>query len=83
MRDLSATELARNLSDLLDAVEHGRESFRITRGGRVIGTLSPAEPASGRAIKALLERHHPDRAWPEELASLRGLLLSEERPWDG
>lgn len=81
MKDVSATDAARNFSDLLDAVEHGHESFRVTRSGRAVARIVPAEAASGRAAKDLLDRHVPDPRWTEDLAELRSLLVAEERDW--
>jgi prevent-host-death family protein len=83
VRDISATEIARNLSEVLDAVEHSHESFRVTRGGRPIARLVPAEAASGRAAKDLLLRHTADDAWGSELAEIRSLLVAEDRRWNG
>lgn len=83
MKDISATEAARNFSDVLDAVEHGHESFRISRGGRPVARLEPAEAASGRAAKDLLLRHPPDEGWLRDLAEIRSLLVTEERDWNG
>ena len=81
MEDLTATEVARNLSDVLDAVEHRHESFRITRGGRVIARVVPEEPALGRSVKELLLRHRVDPSWSDDLEMLRASLLPEDRPW--
>lgn len=83
MRDVSATEAARKFSDLLDAVEHGHESFRVTRSGRAVARIVPAEAASGKAAKNLLKRHVPDPQWAEDLTELRSLLVTEERDWTG
>lgn len=81
MKDVSATDAARHFSDLLDAVEHGHEIFRVTRGGRAVARIVPAEGASGRAAKELLGRHTPDAAWAADLAELRSSLVTEERDW--
>jgi len=82
VKDISATDAARKFSDVLDAVEHGHESFRISRGGRPVARLVPAEAASGRAAKDLLLRHTPDDGWASELAEMRSLLATEERDWN-
>ena len=82
VKDISATEAARNFSDVLNAVEHGHESFRVTRGGRAVARLVAAEAASGRAAKELLLRHRPDATWAEDLAEVRSLLVTEERDWN-
>ena len=75
-------DAARNFSDVLDAVEHGHESFRVTRGGRAVARRVPAEAASGRAAKDLLLRHRPDAEWGADLAEVRSLLVDEERDWN-
>jgi prevent-host-death family protein len=81
VKDISATEAARNFSDLLDSVEHGHESFLVTRGGHPVARIVPAEAASGRAAKDLIDRHVPDPGWSADLAELRSLLVTEERDW--
>jgi prevent-host-death family protein len=83
MKEISATEAARRFSDVLDAVEHGHETFRISRGGRPVARLVPTEAASGRSAKDLLLRHTPDDRWASELAEIRALLVTEERDWTG
>lgn len=83
MKDISATEAARNFSDVLDAVEHRRESFLVTRGGQPVARLVPTEAASGRAAKDLLLRHKTDAAWADDLTEVRALLMTEDRAWNG
>jgi prevent-host-death family protein len=75
MTDITVTDIARNLSEVLDAVERSGESFRVTRGGRPIARLIPAEAASGRAAKDLLSRHRADDAWATDLGEIRSLLV--------
>ena len=83
MKDISATEAARNFSDVLDAVEHRHEEFTVTRNGRSVARISPVAGPSGRAVKDVLLGHRSDPAWAEELGSLRSLLVTEERRWNG
>ncbi len=82
LKRLTATEAARNFSDVLDSVEHDSETVVIERRGRPVATLSPASGAPGRAVRELLGAHRVDRAWPEELAELRGKLAPEGPRWD-
>lgn len=82
MKDISATEAARNFSELLDAVEHRHETFVVTRGGRSVARIAPAAAASGRAAKDLLLAHRPDARWERDLIAMRSMLLTEERDWD-
>ena len=79
MPDVSATDAARQFSDLLDAVEHRGEHFTIVRRGRAIAHLEPMGRGRGADTKALLLEHRPDRSWADELAAVRGLLEVEER----
>ena len=41
MPDVTATEASRNFADLLDAVEHRGERYRIVRRGRAVAQLEP------------------------------------------
>ena len=58
---LSATEAARNFSELLNRVRYRGERFVIVRGGAAIGELRPAEPVrfTGRDLVALLRSLPP------------------------
>lgn len=82
MKDISATDAARHFSDLLDAVEHRRESFTVTRGGRTVARLTPVEAAPGRLAKDLLMRHPADPAFADDVGTARALLVSEDRDWN-
>lgn len=81
MREVTATEAARQFSALLTAVEREGESFVITRGGHVIARIEPAGGTSGKAVKALLRHYQPDPAWPADFAAVRDLITAQEREW--
>lgn len=82
MKNLTATQLARNLSDVLDGVEHRGETYVIARQGRPVATLAPAPKRStGGALLRLLEQYPPDPDWAREIAETRKLLFVEERNW--
>jgi antitoxin (DNA-binding transcriptional repressor) of toxin-antitoxin stability system len=81
MKEVTATEAARGFSALLTSVEKDHETFCITRGGRVIARLEPAAGTSGAAVKALLRHYKPDQDWIDDLASVRGLLATQDREW--
>ena len=83
VKDLTATEVARNLSEVLDAVEHRGETFIVRRKGKAIARISPAVGATGGDAKALLRSTRADADWAEELAELRRGLVIEERRWNG
>jgi antitoxin (DNA-binding transcriptional repressor) of toxin-antitoxin stability system len=80
MPDVSATEAARSFSDLLDAVEHRGEHFRIVRRGKVVAQLEPVQSGKGAEVKALLQRHRLDPAFARNITSARELLEIENRP---
>jgi prevent-host-death family protein len=80
MREMTATEVARRFSEVLDAVEHHNESVAIVRRGRTVARLGPAGGATGKALKKLARRS-ADEAWERDLRELRSLLGVEERSW--
>jgi antitoxin (DNA-binding transcriptional repressor) of toxin-antitoxin stability system len=79
MPDVTATDAARNFSDLLDAIEHRGEHFTIVRRGKAIAHLEPMNRGLGADVKALLRRHRPDPDWVSDLGTARELLKIEER----
>lgn len=80
MPEVSATDAARNFSDILDAVEHRGEHFTIMRRGKVVAQLDPVHSGRGTEAKALLRRHHLDPGFAQDVASARELLEIETRP---
>ena len=60
-RRLSATEAARNFSELLNRVRYRGETFIIERGGEAVGELRPAAPSrfTGADLVALLRSLPP------------------------
>ena len=80
MPEISATDAARNFSDVLDAVEHGHEHFTVVRRGRVVAHISPMLGGRGADLKELLGGARRDSTWARDLADLRGLLTLDERP---
>lgn len=81
VKEISATEAARQFSDVLDAVEHRGESFSIVRRGHAVAHLVPAAAASGKEVKDFLLSHRADASWRSELADLRAGSTVEERSW--
>lgn len=81
MKEVTATDAARQFSALLTAVEKDEETFVITRGGRVIARIEPAGGTSGAAVKALLRHYPADTAWSAELEQLRATAASQDRAW--
>lgn len=81
MRNLSATDAARRFSEILDAVEHRRQTFLIVRKGRAVAKLAPAPRATGAIVKEILRESPRDSSWSGELHELRSLLTVEDREW--
>jgi antitoxin (DNA-binding transcriptional repressor) of toxin-antitoxin stability system len=80
MPEVSATDAARNFSDILDAVEHRGEHFTIIRRGKVVAQLDPVHSGKGADVKAALRRHRGDAGFGRDIASVRALLEAEIRP---
>jgi prevent-host-death family protein len=78
--EVSATDAARNFSDILDAVEHRGEHFTIVRRGKVVAQLDPVSTGRGADVKALLRRNRRDPEFAADIASARELLEIEVRP---
>lgn len=55
MREVTASEAARNFSAVLDAIESG-ETIVVTRAGRRIASMSPAPAETGAALNEVLDR---------------------------
>jgi antitoxin (DNA-binding transcriptional repressor) of toxin-antitoxin stability system len=81
MKQLSATDAARQFSDVLDSVESRRESFVVVRHGRAVATIGPAFVGTGRALKDVLRTHRPDSEWASELRELRESVGPGTDPW--
>jgi len=81
MKQLSATDAARQFSDVLDSVESKRESFVVVRHGRAVATIGPAFVGTGRALKDALRTHRPDAKWASELRELRESVGPGTDPW--
>jgi prevent-host-death family protein len=77
--EVSATDAARNFSDILDAVEHRGEHFTIVRRGRVVAQLDPVSAGRGADVKAILRGRRGDRGFRRDIESVRQLLEIETR----
>jgi prevent-host-death family protein len=77
--EISATDAARNFSDVLDAVEHRHEHYTVVRRGRVVAHISPMLGGRGADVKELLRGARRDSSWAPELTDLRALLTIDEQ----
>ncbi|MDH3403583.1 MAG: type II toxin-antitoxin system Phd/YefM family antitoxin [Acidobacteriota bacterium] len=87
MRQVTATELARNLREVLDRVEFQREEHLVWRNQHQIARIVPgpahqtAEEAMGDLYRVLSEDAGAD--WVRDSRDREGLRLDELRnPWD-
>ena len=72
---VTATEAARNFSDLLNRVRYAGESFVIVRGGEEIGQLVPPEPSRLLTLRGLLDilasEGTPDPEFADDLEAIQ------------
>ena len=86
MRTLSATEVARNLSRLLDSLEHGGEEIVVMRNQHPVAKLVPGA-ARMNAIEALGDifatlDDSEGAVWLDDINRGGRLLVAEARdPW--
>lgn len=81
MKQLSATDVSRRFSEVLDEVERSGESYVVIRHGRAVATIGPASGGTGKALKEALHANRPDFAWADELRELRAGMEPETDPW--
>lgn len=81
MKEITATYLARNLSDVMDEVERTGESFVVTRGGRRVASIGKPPRAENNVAQflAFLRENPPDEEWLDDIMETRRLLYLEER----
>jgi len=83
---MTASEASRNFSALLDAIEAG-ETVVVTRGGRPVATMRPAERDTGAAFADVLRRWngrgYDDDTMERAIAEMRTLVSAEHDsdPW--
>ena len=61
-KEITATELARNLADYLNRVAYRGEQFTIVRNGKPLGELRPLSPTG--TAKDLIEALNTLEEWP-------------------
>ena len=81
MKQLSATDVSRRFSEVLDDVERDGESYVVVRHGRPVATIGPASGGTGKALKEALRDHEADGAWAGELRELRESMEPVTDPW--
>jgi antitoxin (DNA-binding transcriptional repressor) of toxin-antitoxin stability system len=84
---VTATEAARNFSEILNRVRYGRETFVIVRGGEAVGQLSPIESGQAPTVQDLIETlkstERPDEQFAQDLEEIQaGQPPMGGSPWD-
>jgi antitoxin (DNA-binding transcriptional repressor) of toxin-antitoxin stability system len=83
---VSATEAARNFSDLLNRVRYRGESFVIERNGEAVGELRPTAPPGLTGADLLRLMASLPRVDEEYLASVEDVARTQpivpDSPWD-
>jgi antitoxin (DNA-binding transcriptional repressor) of toxin-antitoxin stability system len=83
---VSATEAARNFSELMNRVKYRGESFIIERGGESVCELRPAAPAkfTGADLASLLKSLPPiDDEYLDVVEALaRSTSMLPDSPWE-
>lgn len=90
MERISATEAARNFSDILNRVRYQGASFEIARGNEVVARIVPAAPPRTVKVAALdelftkLPKLGPEDAerFEEDLRSIRREATLPEPEWE-
>lgn len=80
MRTVTATEASRSFAALLDEAEHG-ETVIVTRGGKRVATLGPANVSNGAEFLALLGSSKPDDEFEADVVAARASVLTESPAW--
>ena len=83
MITMTATEVGRSFSAVLDLASQG-ETINITRGGELVGTISPPVRANGAAILDAYASVEPDPEFADALDSAHRELNSPQEardPW--
>lgn len=85
-RKITATELAKNLSEILSRAQYRGESFVIERNGETVATLNPPETPIGIPFRELAERvcelPQPDETFADDVEAVHAAQGElEPPPW--
>lgn len=82
MKVMSASEVSRAFSAVLDEAEHG-ETIVITRAGRRVATMTATSAATWGSLRAMLVDWVPpvDPALEDDMRAARTAVTLDEDPW--
>lgn len=83
-RTITATELSKQLSDILNRVRYRGERFTVARNGEPIAVLAPVGAPQGITLRQLAAQigglHLPDEDFAEDIAEMHRTLVPVEPP---
>jgi antitoxin (DNA-binding transcriptional repressor) of toxin-antitoxin stability system len=83
-RTITATELARSLSDILNRVHYRNERFVIQRNGETIATIAPPDPVRGTTLHEIAEKlrdlEFPGDGFADDLEEIQANQSRSEFP---
>ncbi len=82
MKVMSASEVSRAFSAVLDEAEHG-ETIVITRAGRRVATMTATSAATWGSLRELLANwtQTPDRTFEDDMRAARTAVTLDEDSW--
>jgi prevent-host-death family protein len=80
VRTVTATEASRSFAAILDDAERGQVVV-VTRGGRRIATIGPANASNGAEVLALLNVIEPDEGFAGDVRAARDVAELEGPAW--
>ncbi len=80
MRTVTATEASRSFAAILDDAERGL-AVVVTRGGKRIATIGPADASNGAEVLALLNANPPDDGFAADVLAAREVAVLEGPAW--
>jgi prevent-host-death family protein len=82
---ITATELARNLGDVLNRVRYRSEVFVVERNGKPVARIAPLPGTAGAGLRAALEAWRsaggPDSAFADDLDRVGATDRVPEDAW--
>ena len=83
---VTATELARNIGDVLARVRYRHESFIVERNGRPVARIVPAEPGQAGTLRETLtawiaSASPDDPTFADDLARVNAADRPADNPW--
>ena len=83
-RTITATELAKNLSDILNRVRYRGESFLVERNSEPVASLGPIGAPPGITVRELIGRlgdlASPGDGFADDLEAIQAAQPSDEAP---